>query len=68
LRLLFGFSEARGCLEEGIEGLASFGHEGSARRLSDAQQDKLKAWITATLPGTTREVGDWIETECGITV
>jgi transposase len=53
--------------EEGIDGLASFGHEGSACRLSDAQQDKLKAWITATLPRTTREVGSWIETECGIT-
>ena len=53
--------------EEGIEGLAGFGHEGSACRLSDVQQDKLTAWITATLPRTTREVGGWIETECGIT-
>ena len=53
--------------EEGIEGLAGFGHEGSACRLSDALQDKLKTWITATLPRTTREVGAWIETECGIT-
>ena len=53
--------------EEGIEGLASFGHEGSACRLSDAQQAKLKTWIAETLPRTTREVGAWIETECGIT-
>src|ERR1700730_9336104 len=53
--------------EEGIEGLASFGHEGSACRLSDAQQDKLKTWIAETLPRTTREVGAWIENECGIT-
>lgn len=52
--------------EDGIEGLASFGHEGRACRLSEAQQDRLKAWITATLPRTTREVGAWIETECGI--
>ena len=52
--------------EEGIEGLASFGYEGSACRLSEAQQDRLKAWITETLPRTTREVGAWIETECGI--
>ena len=29
--------------EDGIEGLASFGHEGGAYRLSDEQQDKLKA-------------------------
>src|ERR1700688_2746181 len=53
--------------EDGIEGLAGFGHEGSAGRLSDVQQDKLTAWITKTLPWTTREVGAWIETECGIT-
>jgi len=52
--------------EEGIEGLASFGYEGSSCRLSDPQQDQLKAWITATLPRTTREVGAWIEQECGI--
>src|SRR5450755_4631290 len=52
--------------EDGIEGLASFGYEGGACRLSEAQQDKLKAWVTETLPRTTREVGAWIETECGI--
>src|SRR5512133_1724121 len=28
--------------EDGIEGLASFGYEGSACRLSDEQQDRLK--------------------------
>jgi transposase len=52
--------------EEGIEGLANFGYEGSACRLSEAQQDLLTAWITETLPRTTREVGAWIEMECGI--
>jgi hypothetical protein len=36
--------------EDGIEGLASFGCEGGACRLSDVQQDKLRAWITKTLP------------------
>jgi len=41
--------------EDGIEGLASFGHEGSACRLSGEQQDKLKAWITGTLPRSTRD-------------
>ena len=34
--------------------------------MSDAQQDKLKVWIAETLPRTTREVGAWIETECGV--
>jgi transposase len=52
--------------EDGIEGLTNFGYEGSACRLNDEQQEKLKAWITATLPRTTREVGAWIEKEYGI--
>jgi transposase len=52
--------------DDGLEGLASFGYEGGACRLSEAQQDKLKAWSTASLPRTTREVGAWIEQECGI--
>jgi hypothetical protein len=43
--------------EEGIEGLAGFGYGGGACRLSDAQQAKLKAWVTATLPRSTCEVG-----------
>ncbi len=52
--------------EDGIEGLASFGYEGGACRLNEEQRDKLKAWISDTLPRTTREVGAWIEKECGI--
>src|SRR6202012_6061974 len=52
--------------EDGIEGLASFGYEGGACRLSEEQQEKLKAWISETLPRMTREVGAWIERECGI--
>jgi transposase len=52
--------------EDGIEGLAGFGHEGSACRLSLDQQEKLKAWITATLPHATRQIGAWIEQEFGI--
>ena len=52
--------------EDGIEGLAGFGHEGSTCRLTLDQQDRLKAWIAATLPRTTREIGAWIGHECGI--
>src|SRR5271165_244127 len=52
--------------EDGIEGLASFGYEGGACRLTGERQDKLKAWISETLPRTTREIGAWIERECGI--
>jgi hypothetical protein len=40
--------------EDGIEGLASFGHEGGICRLAVQQQDKLKAWIAETLPRSTR--------------
>ena len=52
--------------EDGIEGLAGFGYEGSACRLSIEQQDKLKAWIAETLPRSTRQIGAWIEKEFGI--
>ena len=52
--------------EDGIEGLASFGHEGGACRLTVRQQEQLKAWISETLPRTTRAVGAWIARECGI--
>jgi transposase len=50
-------------LEDGIDGLAGFGYEGSACRLRLDQQEALKAWITQVLPRTTREIGAWIETE-----
>lgn len=53
-------------LEDGIEGLASFNHEGGRCRLAVEQQDQLKAWIAETLPRTTRQVGAWIEAEFGI--
>jgi transposase len=53
--------------EDGIEGLAGFGHEGSACRLSIEQQDKLKAWIGKTLPRSTREIGAYIEKEFEVT-
>jgi transposase len=52
--------------DDGIEGLASFGHEGGCCRLTVEQQDKLKAWIGTALPRTTREVGAWIAADCGI--
>jgi transposase len=52
--------------DDGIEGLAGFGYEGSACRLSNERQTRLKAWITETLPRTTREIGAWIERETGI--
>ena len=53
--------------EDGIEGLAGFGYEGSACRLSVEQQDKLKAWIAETLPRSTRQIGAYIEKEFEVT-
>jgi transposase len=51
---------------DGIEGLSRFGHDGGDCRLTEAQQEQLKAWVAKTLPRSTREVGAWIERECGI--
>ncbi len=53
--------------EDGIEGLAGFGHEGSACRISIERQDKLNAWIAQTLPRSTREIGAYIEKEFEVT-
>jgi len=52
--------------EAGVVGLACFGFEGGACRLSDDQQARLVAWIAETLPRTTREIGAWIEREFAI--
>ena len=52
--------------EDGIEGLASFGYEGGACRLTAEQQERLTAWIAETLPRTTREIGAWIMLECSV--
>ena len=52
--------------DEGIEGLANFGYDGATCRLSEAQQERLKAWVSETLPRTTREVGAFIAQEFGI--
>ena len=46
---------------DGLNGLSSFGHEGSACRLAEDQQRALKDWITARLPRSTKVIGAWIE-------
>ena len=52
--------------QRGIEGLTSFDMGGSAGLLSATQEDDLRAWVGATLPRTTRQVGAWIEQEFGV--
>jgi transposase len=46
---------------DGLKGLSSFGHEGSACRLAEDQQRALKDWITARLPRSTKVIGAWIK-------
>jgi len=52
--------------QRGIEGLTSFDMGGSAGFLSAAQEDALKAFVGATLPRSTRQVGAWIAQEFGL--
>jgi transposase len=52
-------------VEEGLEGLTRFEAGGSACQLNGEQRDKLKTWVGAALPRTTRQVGAWIEREFG---
>jgi len=53
-------------LKDGVDGLAGFHYGGRACELSAAQQERLKAWVSETLPRTTRLIGAWIEQEFGI--
>ena len=50
----------------GIEGLTSFEMGGSAGFLNTTQEDALKAFVGATLPHSTRQVGAFIEQEFGL--
>ena len=47
--------------EAGVSWLAGFGYQGSDCRISLDQQERLKSWIFATSPRSTRLVGAWIE-------
>ena len=50
----------------GVEDLLKFGYEGSECRLSEPQQAELKAWVTKTLPRSSRQVGAFIRARFGI--
>jgi len=52
--------------QRGFEGLTSFDMGGSAGFLSAAQEDALKAFVGATLPRSTRQIGAFIEREFGL--
>ena len=53
-------------VEEGLEGLTVFEAGGNACRLSGEQQEKLKAWVGARLPRSTRQIGAGIEAQFGL--
>ena len=50
----------------GVEGLTSFDMGGSASKMSAEQAVALKAWVTASLPRSTRHIGAWIAKEFGL--
>ena len=52
--------------EGGVEGLACFDSGGSACQFNGEQQERLTAWVGATFPRSTREIGAWIEREFGL--
>ncbi len=52
--------------EGGIKGLTRFASGGGASHLSQEQEEALKAWITATLPRSTRPIGAYIEQTFGV--
>jgi transposase len=54
--------------EGGVKALTRFESGGSASHLTSAQEETLKAWIAATLPRSTREVGAHVEKEFGVGV
>jgi transposase len=49
--------------ENGIRGLTKLGYVGRCGLLTEAQEEKLKVWISEALPRSTRMVGAWIEKE-----
>lgn len=50
-------------IEDGLERLTRFEAGGSACLTNNEQQEKLKAWVAAALPRSTRQIGGWIEKE-----
>ncbi|MEM7620649.1 MAG: winged helix-turn-helix domain-containing protein [Pseudomonadota bacterium] len=48
-------------MSRGVSWLGDFGYKGRACELTVVQQDKLKIWISETLPRSTSEIGEWIK-------
>jgi transposase len=52
--------------EGGRKALMRFEAGGAACALSEAQQEKLAAWVRAASPRSTRQIGAWIASEFGV--
>ncbi len=52
--------------QRGIDGITSFDAGGSASYLSVEHEAELKAWVGATLPRSTRQIGGFIEKKFGL--
>ena len=50
----------------GVEGLKSFGHEGSSSHLTDEQEIALGDWIDAHCRRSTRKIGAWLTRSFGL--
>ena len=52
--------------QTGVKGITDFKGGGSVSQLTEAQLAELKAWVTETLPHSTRLIGAWIEKMFGV--
>jgi len=52
--------------QAGVKGISDFKGGGSVGQLNDAQMVQLKAWVSETLPHSTRMIGAWIENTFGV--
>ena len=47
--------------QSGVEGLKTFGQEGSSSHLSREQETALSDWVDAHCPRSTRKIGAWLK-------
>lgn len=52
--------------QTGVKGISDFKDGGSVGQLTETQTVELKAWVTETLPHSTRVIGAWIEKTFGV--
>ena len=50
----------------GVEGLKSFGHEGSSSHFTDAQAIALGKWVDANCRHSVRKIGVWLKRSFGL--